>query len=356
MLTPPPQGSSRADAQGWLCLVPAARRPVRRLPYTTAPPPRWLWCVLSMRRLRCYGRLEAWYAKQAAAVQVPLHTAQVCQVEGRRGQILLSVSAPSVYTGVAHEALPPTNYVFEAASLAELQRWSFALHATPLAHRLMATALPGPGPAARAPAPHGRGGPPLTAAQRQLEQLEAREAALVEAQAAIDAGTRRALRASEEMERRLTPAPPGRAAPPATRASKGGDLDPGRPPPPSSDATPAQRAAASVVSRQLRAIDPPPHAPSATYSDTGATASARGGSVYSAYSARSEAGSVISSVDHNQAASPLARSTSWDRLTGGRLGGRSRVEPGAARVEEEVVVTNPCVRTVLGLMSRARVS
>ena len=221
MLTPPPSGASRADALGWLCLVPTARRPVRRLPYTTAPPPRWLWCVLSMRRLRCYGRLEEWYAKQAAALQVALHTAQVRQVEGRRGQILLSVSAPNVYAGVANEDLPPTNYVFEAASLAELQRWSFALHATPLAHRLMATA------------------------------------------------------------------------------------------------------------------------------------SERGGSVYTA---RSEAGSVISSVDHNQAASPLARSTSWDRLTGGRLGGRSRVEPGAARVSEEVVVTNPCVRTVLGPMARARVS
>ena len=348
MLTPPPDGASRADALGWLCLVPTARRPVRRLPYTTAPPPRWLWCVLSMRRLRCYGRLEEWYAKQAAALQVALHTAQVRQVEGRRGQILLSVSAPNVYAGVANEDLPPTNYVFEAASLAELQRWSFALHATPLAHRLMATALPDP--AARAP--HGCG-PPLTAAQRHLEQLEAREAALVEAQAAIDAGTRRALRASEEMERRLKPAAPGRAAPPATRASKGGDLDPRRPPPPSSDATPAQRAAASVVARQLRALDPPPHAPSVPYSDTGATASARAGSVYTA---RSEAGSVISSVDHNQAASPLARSTSWDRLTGGRLGGRSRVEPGAARVSEEVVVTNPCVRTVLGPMARARVS
>ena len=98
MLTPPPAGSSRADALGWLCLVPQARRPIRRLPYTTAPPPRWLWCALSMKRLRCYHRLEEWYAKQSAALQVSLHSAQVCQVEGKRGQILLSVSAPSSLT------------------------------------------------------------------------------------------------------------------------------------------------------------------------------------------------------------------------------------------------------------------
>ena len=58
VLTPPPAGVTRPDAQGWLCLVPAARRPLRRVPYTVAPPCRWLWCVVSMKRLRCYSRRE----------------------------------------------------------------------------------------------------------------------------------------------------------------------------------------------------------------------------------------------------------------------------------------------------------
>ena len=245
------------------------------------------------------------------------------------------MSAPNVYNDALSDA-----YVFEAATLAELQRWSVALHATPLADRLMASALPDP---ALRPLPGS--GPTRTAAQQYLEEVEAREAALAKAQVAIDASTLRALKASEEMERRLKaaaiPVTFTRPSAPATRTSKGGDLDPSRPPPPSSPATPAQRAAASVVARQLSRADPPPHAPS----ESGATASARAGS------ARSDAGSMISSVDHNQAASGLARSTSWDRLTGGRLGGRSRVDPGAARASEEnVIVTNPLVHTVLGPM------
>ena len=74
--------------------------------------------------------------------------------------------------------------------------------------------------------------------------MEAREAALAKAQEAIDAGTLRALKASEEMERRLKaaaiPVTFTRHPAPATRTSKGGDLDPSRPPPPSSPATPAQ--------------------------------------------------------------------------------------------------------------------
>ena len=62
----------------------------------------------------------------------------------------------------------------------------------------MATALPDP---ALRPLPGS--GPTRTAAQQYLDDVEAREAALAKAQEAIDAGTLRALKASEEMERRL---------------------------------------------------------------------------------------------------------------------------------------------------------
>ena len=54
------------------------------------------------------------------------------------------MSAPNIYNGIANEELPPTTHVFEAPTLAELQRWSSALNATTLADNLMATARPSP--------------------------------------------------------------------------------------------------------------------------------------------------------------------------------------------------------------------
>ena len=76
LLTPPPAGGRRPDTQGWLCILPPARK--RR--FASTPAPRWLWCVLASERLRCYASLDDYYQRDKAAITVHLQHAVVSQV------------------------------------------------------------------------------------------------------------------------------------------------------------------------------------------------------------------------------------------------------------------------------------
>ena len=83
LLTPPPTGVKRPDSQGWLCLMPRASH---LLGISTAPAPRWLWCVVASERLRCYASLDDYYKKDKAAFTIHLSFAIVRQVVGKHGR------------------------------------------------------------------------------------------------------------------------------------------------------------------------------------------------------------------------------------------------------------------------------
>ena len=103
------------------------------------------------RRLRCYCRLDDYYTRENPAYQINLRLATVRQLAGRCGRLLLGVSEPHPYDAT----LPPTEHVFEAASVDEMQRWSRVTRAAPLADTYMRTAL-GPDGRPDGAAAHGR--------------------------------------------------------------------------------------------------------------------------------------------------------------------------------------------------------